>query len=367
MIGGIASNLSRDQVILRGADRTYTPISGTVTPYLGACYSPASDRVYYSPFYKNAIVEIDPSTGAQTEYTFNADDAWSGVNPVGAQYSYSIMADQEGNVIAIPYFSPTAIIFDTANKTFTFYNLGLGSGTGKYYHGCIANDGNAYWFPYAANRMYQFDPVNQTGQLFGDTVATTTHITGVYAEDNCVYQMPYPSPRTDIRKIDLSTGTASLLSSKLPNTLHAASCLLQDGRIIFLPSNTSFPITIFDPVTEGTETFSVTGLGSTLNFNLGCNLAPNGKVYNYKTDVMYEIDPIEKTVNVYDTSRYAPTLATQGGTYCEQGVFWMQWESSGNRIGNLWNIGKHEASMAQFPANIADISVSDWNKYNQSF
>jgi hypothetical protein len=364
MYGKGTANLY-NQKVMTGFPRQFYALSGTTTPYLAACYCPFSQRVYFSPFFKNSFLEYDPVTGEQNEYFFDANKAWPGVNPTVAQYSYSIIATPQGKVIAIPYFSPTILILDTTTKEITYITGLLAGQIGKYYGANVANDGNIYFHSYAATQMLKVNLTTGLVTLFGDTTGVTTHLIGVYGEDNAVYQMPYPNPLTTIRRTDLSTGQVTFLNV-LPSTTYLAACNTLDGRICIIPADTDKSVVLFNPVDNSVELLPI-NVSPSIGTGIGCKPGPNGNIYAFAGGRMFEIIPSKGIVNVLDTTPYQiANVATQGCAMTPQGIVFLSWSPNLlNKIITISNIGEMYPEMFTFPANIADISVSPWNKFHQ--
>lgn len=361
-----SSSNSYNQVQATGFLREYVAAGAGYSPYLAACYSPVSERVYFSPFAKNAILEYDPVTGEQIEYLFNSALAYPGGDSSLFQFSYSIITDHLGNIYAIPYFAPTIIMFNVVSKQFKYVTGLVGGGIGKYYGGCLANDGNVYFFSYANTRVLKYDPVLDIALYFGDTTSLTTHLFGVYGEDNCIYQVPHPGALTTIRKTDLNTGTVTYLPV-LPNAIYEGITHTLDGRFCIIPASTANDIILFNPIDESIESFPFTGLGSALGTGLGFRLAPNGNVYGFAGKTLIEIKINESKVNMLDTGRFQASIATQGCTYTPQGIVFYSWASGFvNKILTITNIGKHEDAMTTIPLDISTISTSLWNKFQHS-
>jgi hypothetical protein len=363
---GKGSSNSYNHPVMTGFPRQFNTLSGTVTPYLASCYCPISQKVYFSPFYKNAFLEYDPVTGEQNEYFFDSSIAYPGANPASAQYSYSIMATPEGKVIAIPYFSPSLILLDTTTKEITIMTgFGVTGGIGKFYGGSVANDGFVYIHPYASTQFIKINVAQKSAVTFGESTSFESHLIGILGEDNCIYQVPYPYVSTNIRKMDLSTGLVTYLSV-LPAAIYLGMTHTLDGRFCCIPYNTDSPVVIFNPVDQSIETIpfnSPTSVGTGIGFKPGAN----GNIYGFAGGRLFEIVISTKIINILNTERWEPgNVATQGCATTPQGIVYLSWNSTyNNKIVTIANTGLTYPEMFQFPTNIADIGSSPWNKFHQ--
>lgn len=333
------------------------PNLGTGIKCNSGTYCPLTDKIYFSPWNGQSILEFDYQTFTATWITPNiaGSDKFSGMVHTGEL------------IIMIPLSYPYPVWFNPVTKEYG--NIGTAiSGVLKWYGGCLANDGFVYCTPYrGADRVLKIDPVNLTHQLVGPIIGGTNRFSGscLYAENKI---MMANRELADPASFNAADQTLSFIPDVGANSVNKqwSTQALGDGRA-FMIKCSWFADQIYNPASNE---FTLVGPGTvaSANRNYGVGLAPNGLLYStpatYNSIEVFNLNT--NTISEIPTGVTGSEKWLGGPVLAPDGAFYYP-PFATPRILRVTNIGTPRPSMFEFPSNLTDFHLTDWNIYQNRY
>jgi len=217
----------------------------------------------------------------------------------GALY-YSAILMKNGLVLAIPYLSTVAKVFDPTTSV-----VSTVQGTARGYIGGVnLPDGRVFLVPHIAEYGAIYDPVSDAVSANAGFVGTSRYRRGALLDESRIFLFPQLATHAAI--YDVSANQLTLLTQESFYTNQfAGGCLLPDGRCFLAPYKSS-TARIYDPVSDAFSTPSGTYSNNSLLGFLDCKLLMDGRVLIFPYNLPFYgriYDPVADTL--ISTSAFA--------------------------------------------------------------
>jgi hypothetical protein len=275
-------------------------------------------KIYCCPEQANNVLIIDPDTNSVSSISGVIDRSW-----------YGCVLYSNGKIYCVPYGATNVLIIDTNNDTINETEIqGLNNGVDiygsshKWAGGAFATNGKIYMVPMLENRILIVDPLSSITNLSG-TFASAT-----YTEATKTLQCPGATFLTS-----LSVGDNVIITTTTNSYTGYVNSITSDTIVEFiyyLGGTLATPVNLLAgdinnlQKTRKADITTISGLSGDWR-NVGCVLAPNGKIYSVPHDNNWVtvIDTSNNTttqisvpISFYGNNYRGGSLAPNGKIYC---------------------------------------------------
>ena len=217
-------------------------------------------RVVFVPSNARTIGIFDPTTN---EYSTIPGA------PGSSAYRGGVLL-HDGRVLFVPYMATTIGMFDPVTNEYS--TIPGAPGKNAYSDGVLLKDGRVVFVPYMATTIGIFDPANDSYSTIARGMRNSRYSGGVLLPDSRVLFVPHGTKNIEIFNPATNKISTIAMSSK-DTDYFDGGMLLPDGRVVFTPSIGR--IGIFNPVMNE---YSTIDISPNMAKYYNSVLLPNGRI-----------------------------------------------------------------------------------------